>query len=268
MCRAGLTHACLQHEALGVHRDGGAAELVAVPERSVVRIPNHVDFDQAASMAVNYPMAWNLLRYAGRLQAGQDVLVMGAGGGLGIAGIAIAQSLGARVIAAAGSEWKLARCRELFGVDGCVDYSTPGWSERVRELSRDGRGVDVVFENISSPGLFVDSLASLRDYGRLVTCGAHGGGEVTVDMRVLYRRHLSILGERGASASMIREVWQAVQERRLPVPPVLHRFPLAQVADAHEAASGRDVFGRVVLDVVAADAAGELRAARTAGSTM
>jgi NADPH:quinone reductase-like Zn-dependent oxidoreductase len=249
MCRAGKTNACVRHRALGVHVDGGAAELCAVPEASVVRVPNHVEFAQAACMAVNYPMAWHLLVYAGRLRAGEDVLVMGAGGGLGIAGILIAQALGASVIAAAGSEWKLERCRKLFGVERLVNYSTPGWSEQVREASRDGRGVDVVFENIASPALFDDSLASLRDYGRMVTCGAHGGGLVTLDVRALYRRHLSIIGARGASAAMTREVWQEVAERRLEPPPVFHRFPLSQAAAAHEAAVGRDIFGRVVLEV-------------------
>jgi NADPH2:quinone reductase len=249
MCRAGLTHACLHHEALGVHRDGGAAELVAVPERSVVRIPDHVDFDQAAAMAVNYPMAWNLLVGSGRLEPGQDVLVMAAAGGLGIAGVQIAKALGARVIAAAGAAWKLERLRTELGVDALVDYSRPDWAGRARELTRDGRGADIVFENISSPELFGGSIAALRDYGRLVTCGAHGGGVVEVDMRVLYRRHLSILGERGASAAMTREVWRLVGERRIEPPPVSARFPLAAAAQAHEAAAGRDVFGRVVLVV-------------------
>jgi NADPH:quinone reductase-like Zn-dependent oxidoreductase len=249
MCRAGLEHACEHHEALGVHRDGGAAELVAVPERSVVRIPNHVDFDQAAAMAVNYPMAWNLLVGAGRLEPGQDVLVMGAAGGLGIAGVLIAKALGAQVIAAAGADWKLERLGAELGIDALVDYSQPGWADRVRELTRDGRGADVVFENISSPELFGGSISALRDYGRLVTCGAHGGGIVEVDMRVLYRRHLAILGERGASAAMTREVWRLVGERRIEPPPVSVRFPLAEAARAHEAVAGRDVFGRVVLVV-------------------
>ncbi|HEX3737363.1 MAG TPA: alcohol dehydrogenase catalytic domain-containing protein [Solirubrobacterales bacterium] len=249
MCRAGLDHACEHHEALGVHRDGGAAELVAVPERSVVRIPDHVDFDQAAAMAVNYPMAWNLLVGAGRLEPGQDVLVMAAAGGLGIAGVLITKALGARVIAAAGAEWKLERLRDELGVEALVDYSRADWVERARALTRDGRGADVVFENISSPDLFGGSMAALRDYGRLVTCGAHGGGVVAVDMRVLYRRHLAILGERGASAAMTREVWRLVGERRIEPPPVSVRFPLAEAGAAHEAAAGRDVFGRVVLVV-------------------
>ena len=122
-------------------------------------------------------------------------------------------------------------------------------AEQARALTRDGKGADIVFENISSPELFGGSLAALRDYGRLVTCGAHGGGVVEVDMRVLYRRHLAILGERGASAAMTREVWRLVGERRIEPPPVSARFPLAEAARAHEAAAGRDVFGRVVLVV-------------------
>jgi NADPH:quinone reductase len=246
-CRQGRTHACLDQRVLGVHVDGGAAEYCAVPETSVVRIPNHVTFEQAAVMAVNYPMAWNLLRYAGGVGAGDDVLVMAAGGGLGIAGIAVAKALGARVIAAAGSRWKLDRCRDLLGVEALVDYSRPGWSRQVRELSADGRGVSVVFENISSPELFGESLASLREHGRLVTCGAHGGGTVAVDIRALYRRHLSIVGESSASAEMTREVWQLVAERRVDPPPVFHRFALSEAAAAHAAAAGRETFGRVVL---------------------
>jgi NADPH:quinone reductase-like Zn-dependent oxidoreductase len=246
-CLRGRTNACMDYRVLGVHVDGGAAEYCAVPEASVVRVPNHVSFEQAAAMAVSYPMAWNLVRYAGEVRAGDDVLVMAAGGGLGIAGIAVAKALGARVIAAAGSRWKLDRCRELFGIEALVDYSRPGWSEQVRALSSDGRGVSVVFENISSPELFGESLASLREYGRLVTCGAHGGGTVAVDVRTLYRRHLSIVGESGASAAMTREVWQWVAERRVEAPPVLHRFPLSEAAAAHEAAAGREIFGRVVL---------------------
>jgi NADPH:quinone reductase-like Zn-dependent oxidoreductase len=249
MCRAGLEHACEHHEALGVHRDGGAAELVAIPEQSVVRIPNHVDFEQAAAMAVNYPVAWNLLVGAGHLRPGQDVLVMAAAGGLGLAGVQIAKGLGANVIVAAGAGWKLERLRAELGVEATVDYSEPGWAERARGLTRDGRGADIVFENIAAPELFGGSIAALRDYGRLVTCGAHGGGLVELDVRELYRRHLAILGERAASRAMIHDVWRLVGERQIEPPPVSARFPLAEAAAAHEAAAGRDVFGRVVLVV-------------------
>src|SRR6185437_14893317 len=142
-------------------------------------------------MAVSYPVAWSLLRERARVAAGETVLVMGAGGALGIAGVLVARALGARVIAAAASDGKLERVRELLGADETVNYAAAGWTEGLP-------GVDVVYENISAPGLFADALATLRPYGRLVTCGAHGGEIVPVNMRLLYRRHLSIIGGTGA----------------------------------------------------------------------
>jgi NADPH:quinone reductase len=247
-CRAGLTNACDEHGALGVHRDGGCAELCAIPQESVERIPDHVGFDQAAAMGVGYPMAWSLL-HAGGVKPGDDVLVMGAGGGLGICGVLVGRALGARVIAAAGADWKLDRCRDLLGADAVVNYARPGWSERVRELTG-GRGVGVVFENIGDPGLFGEAIASLRRYGRLVTCGGHGGGgTIELSLRMLYRRHLAVIGETGATAAMCRDVFAAVAGGRLAPPPVFHRHPLEDVAAAHEAAVGRDLFGRVVLTI-------------------
>jgi len=246
-CRAGRTNACLEHGALGVHADGGYAERCAVPEGVLAPVPDGVAFDQAAAMGTTYPVSWNLLRHRGEVGADDDVLVMGAGGGMGIAGTLIAKSLGARVIAAAGTDWKLERCRELLGADETVDYSRPGWAERVRELSRDGRGVAAVFENISSPELFTDALSTLRPYGRLLTSGAHGGGRVELDVRTLYRSHLSIHGETGATREQTLEVFARVADGSIVPPPVFHRYPLAEAPAAHEAAAGRDLFGRAVL---------------------
>jgi NADPH:quinone reductase-like Zn-dependent oxidoreductase len=248
-CRAGLTNACVEHRVVGVHVDGGYAEYCAVPEGTVAHVPNHVTLEQATCMGVSYPVAWNLLSRAGQLVRGDDALIMGAGGGLGIAGVLVARALGARVIAAAGADWKLERCRALLGAEEAVNYTRPDWSRLVRELSSDGLGASVVYENISSPELFEEALACLRPYGRLVTCGAHGGDVVPVSIRALYRRHLTIIGDTGATVAQTREVFQMVADRRLEAPPVFHRFPLAEVAAAHDAASGRDLFGRAVLVV-------------------
>ncbi|HEY7967179.1 MAG TPA: zinc-binding dehydrogenase [Solirubrobacteraceae bacterium] len=241
-CIAGETHACVDHRVVGVHIDGGDAERVAVPQGSVEPIPAGVSFEEAAAMAVSYPVAWNLLRRRAGVQPGETVLVMGASGGLGIAGVLVARALGARVIAAASSDRRLEQVRELLGADETVNYSRPGWAEEIA-------GVGVVFENISSPGLFEDALGTLAPYGRLVTCGAHGGGVVSLDVRRLYRRRLSVIGDTGASVETIREVFAAVADGTLPPPPVFHRFPLREVAAAHEAAAGRDLFGRAILTI-------------------
>jgi NADPH2:quinone reductase len=246
-CARGDTHACEEHRVVGVHIDGGDAEYCAIPEGALLAIPEPVAFDQAASMGVAYPLAWNLLRCAARLEPGEDVLVMGAAGSLGIAGVLVAKALGARVIAAAGADWKLERCRALLGADETVNYSEPGWSQRVRELSADVRGVGVVYENISSPSMFGEALATLRTQGRLVTAGSHGGGIVSLDMRTIYRRHLRICGETAASVHMGEQAFALVADGRLPPPPVFHRFPLSEIAAAHEAARGRELFGRAVL---------------------
>jgi D-arabinose 1-dehydrogenase-like Zn-dependent alcohol dehydrogenase len=256
-CVAGRTHACDEHRVVGVHIDGGDAERVAIPEQTLEPIPDGVSFEEAAAMAVSYPVAWNLLHDQGNVRAGEVVLVMGAGGALGIAGVLVARALGARVIAAASSDWKLERARALLGADVTVNYGAADWTAELP-------GVDVVYENISSPGLFADALATLRPCGRLVTCGAHGGGTVPVDVRMLYRRHLSIIGGTGASAASTRRVFAAVADGVIPPPPVFHRYPLEEIAAAHEAALGRDLFGRVVI-VVGAEAE---RAAADAGGAV
>lgn len=248
-CRGGLTNACVEHRVVGVHIDGGYAEYCALPESVIARVPNHVTLEQAASMGVAYPIAWNLLKYRAALTAGQDALIMGAGGGLGIAGVLIARALGARAIAAAGSDWKLERVRNLLGADAIVNYTDVGWAGQVRGCSRDGRGVDVAFENISSPAMFEEALGALRPYGRLVTCGSHGGEIVPLTMRTLYRSHLTIAGDTGATVDQTREVFQLVADRRLAPPPVSHRFGLEEAATAQQAAESRDLFGRAVLIV-------------------
>jgi NADPH:quinone reductase-like Zn-dependent oxidoreductase len=237
-----MTNACDEHRVVGVHIDGVDAERVAVPAASVQPIPDHVDFEQAAAMAVSYPVAWNLLHHRAGVKAGDSVLVLGAGGGLGIAGVLVARMLGARVIAAAGSEWKLERVRELLGAEQTVNYGRAGWADGLS-------GVAAVYDNVSSQELFDAALGTLAPFGRLVTCGAHGGGVLALDIRTLYRRHLSIIGDTGASATATDEVFAAVADGRLAPPPVFHRFALEEVAAAHEAAAGRELFGRAILTV-------------------
>lgn len=245
-CLSGATHACRSHGVVGVDIDGGDAELCAVPARTLVAIPPGVGFAEAASMAVSYPLALNLLQ-AASVGPGDDVLIMGAGGGLGIAGLLIAQMLGARPIAAAGQEWKLARCREIAGIEETVSYSEPGWARTVRAMTRDSRGVGVVFENIGDPSLFTDALGTLGSGGWLVTAGSHGGGVIPLDLRTLYRSHLRIAGETGAPIAMAHEIFEHVAAGRLRPPPVWNRFALDEIARAHEAAAGRDLFGRAVV---------------------
>ena len=244
LCRQGLPNACARRKLYGVHLDGGYAEYACVAAQNLVRIPDGMTFKEASAIMVIYPVAWHLLIDRGALKTGESVLIMAAGGALGVAGIQIAKLAGARVIAAAGADWKLERAREL-GADETVNYRTTRLGDAVRALTA-GRGVDIVFENIASQELWPESMKSLANRGRLVTCGAHGGGKVEIDMNDFYRRHLSIIGAAAAPRDQIETVYRLAGEGRLRVP--IHRtFPLEQARAAHELVSSRDVFGRVVL---------------------
>ena len=245
-CRTGRKLCCQRPALFGVHRWGGDAQYVTAPTRSLVRIPNALSYRDASAMMIMFPTAWHLLATRGQVQPDDVVLVMGAAGSLGIAGIQVAKYLGARVIAAAGADWKLDKVRAL-GADEGVNYTAEKLSAAVLRLT-DGLGADVVFENISSRELFPESLASLARGGRLVTCGTHGGGLVEVPIRPLYLRQQSILGSAGASRQETEEVYRLASEGRFR-PVIEHELPLAQIAEAHRLAADRDSFGRVVLTV-------------------
>ncbi len=246
LCHQALPNACARRRLYGVHVDGGYAQFARVPAQNLVHIPDGMSFEEASAIMVIYPIAWHLLIDRAALRAGERVLIMAAGGALGVAGIQVAKLGGAHVIAAAGADWKLERAREL-GADSTVNYHATKLGDAVLGLTN-GRGVDIVFENIASEELWPESIKCLSNRGRLVTCGAHGGGKVPVDMNEFYRRHLSIIGAAAAPRQQIETVYRLAAEGKLRVP-IYRTFPLEEARAAHELVSSRDVFGRVVLTV-------------------
>jgi NADPH:quinone reductase-like Zn-dependent oxidoreductase len=245
-CVAGQTNACVRMRIQGVHTQGGYAQFALAPARSLIPLPDTLSFEEAMAMIVMAPTAWHLLIDRAQLRPGETVLILAAGGALGTAGIQVAKLAGAWVIAAAGADWKLAKAREL-GADAGVNYRISRLSEAVQRLT-DGQGVDVVFENLSVPELWTESLASAGMLGRVVTCGALGGGTVETNMRAFYFKHLSLLGSRGAPMSQIQDVYRLAGAGKLR--PVIHRcFPLTEARAAQALVESRDVFGRVILTV-------------------
>jgi NADPH:quinone reductase-like Zn-dependent oxidoreductase len=229
---------------LGVQRWGGYAELVAVPATSTHHIPDPLDFVQATVVARHAPLAYNLLETKARLQPGEYVLVMGAGGGLAGMGIQVARQMGATVIAAAGSERSLALAVKL-GAQFAIDYHQEDLPARVRAITG-GKGVDVVFENVGDAELFPKAFKSLGRYGRLVTAGAHAGHSVLLDLPHLYLNSISIIGSTSHVDADLTRSLEAAAAGKLhgEVGAVL---PLAAAARAHELVQGRGVTGKVVL---------------------
>jgi NADPH:quinone reductase-like Zn-dependent oxidoreductase len=249
-CTAGRESVCERPSYVGVHRPGGFGELVALPARAVFPIPDGVDWVAAAATAHTIPVALHLVETVGGVGPDDRVLVIGAAGGLGSAAVQIARRLGATVIAAAGSMDKLESLRGL-GVDATVDSSDPrGMADRVRALT-DGHGVTVAIDNVGAPDLWPEVVASLDKGGRILSCGAHAGGRVALDMSLFYRMQLRLLSTAGTTSDEFRRSLELVADRT--VRPVVHDVrPLSEIASAFHDLLDRRNTGKIVLQVAGA----------------
>lgn len=242
-CLEGRDNLCRQYSIFGALRDGGYAELVSIPEVNAIPIPRDFSFDEAAAVPLVFVTAWHMLFDRAALRAGEEVLILGAGSGVGSAAIQIAKLFHARVIATAGSDQKLAKAREL-GADEVINHSTQDIHQEVKRLT-EKRGVDVVFEHVGA-ATWEKSMMSLAPGGRLVTCGATTGADVRIELRYLFGRQLSVLGSYMGSKAELLQVLQFVFRRQLR-PVIDTSFPLREAQAAHRRMEQREIFGKILL---------------------
>jgi len=244
-CIAGLDNRCRLATNLGYMIDGGCAEFVRAPEVNCLPYPENLSFEEAAAIPLVFQTAWHMLVDRAQLRPGEDVLILGAGSGVGSAAIQVAKFFGARVITTAGSDAKLEKARKL-GADYVINHKTQKIREEVRRITNK-RGVDVVFEHVGA-ATWDDSLASLALAGRLVTCGNTTGYDAKLDLRFLFSRQLSLLGSYMGVKSELHTIMKLVSTGRLK--PVVDRvFPLQEAAAAHTYLESGQQFGKVVLTV-------------------
>jgi NADPH:quinone reductase-like Zn-dependent oxidoreductase len=243
-CVAGLQNQCPAFTVLGNRVDGGNCELIAVPQVNVIPIPDGLDFNQGASVPLVFLTAWHMLVGRAGIRPGQTVLVLGASSGVGIAAIQVAKLFNTRVITTAGDEAKLEKARAL-GADYGINHYKQKISEEVRKIT-DKEGVDIVVEHVG-PATWEESLKSLKPAGTLVTCGATTGPTVSIDLRFVYSRQLSLLGSYVGTMGELYEVLGHVFAGRLK--PVVDRtFPLSETRAAHEHMEKSQMFGKIVLN--------------------
>ena len=242
-CVAGRDNFCEEYDIIGYGRDGGYAQLVAVPGVNVIPKPRNLSWEEAAAVPLVTLTAWHMLVTRAAIQPGESVLVHAAGSGVGSVAIQIAKLFGARVIATASSDAKLSKAREL-GADEAINYSSDDWPKQVKRLT-DGKGVDVVFEHTGA-ATWPGSLVSLKNGGRLVTCGATSGYDARTDLRQVFYRQLSILGSFMGSKAELLAAMKFVETGQ--IRPVIDRtLPLAEARRAHELMEDRAQFGKLVL---------------------
>jgi NADPH:quinone reductase-like Zn-dependent oxidoreductase len=243
-CLRGDDNLCRTFRMVGGYAlDGGCAEYLCVPEVNCIHIPEGIGYPEAAAVPVAFLTAWGMLVRQAGLTAGEDVLIMGAGSGVGTAAIQIALLLGARIIAVAGTDEKLAKAKALGAHDG-INYARQDLAQEIRRLTGK-RGVDVVFEHVGG-ATWEALIPNIAPGGRLVTCGATAGYESKLDLRYLFSKSIAILGTfLGRKADMLEVVRQLARGRLHPV--IDRTLPLAECAEGHRLLEERAVFGKVVL---------------------
>jgi alcohol dehydrogenase len=242
-CRAGRDNLC---EAvggiMGFHVDGFACDVVTMPARLVVPVPDAVPTAQAACAGITFSTVEHMLFDNARLMRGETILVHAGGSGIGTAAITLAKATGCTVITTVGDDAKAAKARAL-GADHVINYREDRFESVVRKLTAK-RGVDVVFEHTGAD-TWNGSLLVLRRGGRLVTCGATSGPTAQMNLMALFQQQHRIIGSFGAS---IRNVGDGLQKMAIGLAPTIDtEVALSAFGEGIERLRKRDVFGKIVV---------------------
>ncbi len=231
---------------------GGYAEKLAVDARQVIPIPDALDDVTAAGLILAYGTSWHALKQRAQLKAGETLLVLGAAGGVGLAAVELGKVVGARVIAAASTDEKLAVARE-HGADELINYSRDDLKESLKSLT-DGKGVDVVYDPVGGD-FFETAVRSMAWNGRALVVGFASGEIPRLPVNLLLLKGCSVVGvfwgtfmqrEPRAAADNHRELIEMVLDGRLK-PLVSETFPLQRAAEAMRVLTDRKVRGKVVI---------------------
>ncbi len=251
---AGVTHVKPGDAVVALPLFGAFAERLTTSADRVVPMPDGMDEVTASAFLIAYGTADHALRDRGQLHAGETLLVLGAAGGAGIAAVEVGKALGARVIACASTEDKLAFCRE-HGADDTINYEQDDVRGRIRELTG-GRGVDVVYDAVG--GRYAEpAVRACAWRGRFLVVGFAAGDIPRIPLNLALLKGCSIVGvfwgdfmrrEPGAFAESVAQLGRWRREGRLRVP-VTATFPLERAREALEAMARREVIGKQVIVV-------------------
>jgi NADPH:quinone reductase-like Zn-dependent oxidoreductase len=227
----------------GITLPGSLSEYVAVPARSVVRLPDHLDFAQGATLPIAATTGWNAVRSAS-VRPGSTVVILGTGG-VSLFALQFAKASGATVILVSSSDAKLERGRGL-GADHLVNYrATPDWDKAVLEITG-GRGADLVVETVGGAS-FARSLNAVAMGGTVFTVGFLAGSETAFDLFAVIGKAVRIVGNSTGSVADLAEAVRAIAANRI-VPVVDRRFGFDETAAAYaELAAGSRHFGKLAI---------------------
>lgn len=231
---------------------GGFCEEIVAPIDKVVAYPARMDFADAAGFLTNFGTSYHALVHRAQLQAGETLLVLGASGGVGLAAVQIGKVLGARVIAAASSESKLALAKQ-YGADAVLDYSDGDYKDRVKEMTG-GKGADVIYDAVGGD-YFDQALRCINWNGRILVVGFASGRIPSAPANLALLKGCAIVGvfygrfkteEPEKARAMIDEIVNLYAEGKLK-PHISKRLPLDQAREALNLFVNRQAEGKIVL---------------------
>jgi NADPH2:quinone reductase len=231
---------------------GAARECVVIAANRLARVPDNVDFDRAAGLLITYGTTLHALKDRAKLKAGETLAVLGASGGVGLAAVELGKEMGARVIACASSEHKLALARQ-HGADAVINYAAEDLREALRRAT-DGKGPDVIYDPVGGP-YSEPALRAIGWEGRFLVVGFAAGDIPKLPLNLVLLKNCDVRGvfwgawserEPEAHRANIAQLLTWCADGKLAVH--IHRiFPLAQAAQALKAIAGRSVMGKVIL---------------------
>lgn len=244
-CLEGEVSQCDDYDILGSSGNGGNAELIVVNADKLMRMPDGFDFVTAAAAPLAYQTAWRAVVTRAKVQPGENILVLGASGGVAVAAIQICKIIGARVFAVTSSQEKMAKARAI-GADIAVDRNTSDPFEDVRRLTN-GRGVDLVLENVGA-ATWGESQKILRKGGRIVTYGRTTGRMATINLSLLFWNEQTHIGSTMGSLNDFHEVMEHVFSGK--IKPVIDSvYALEDAREAYAHYERGEQFGKIVLRI-------------------
>lgn len=243
-CRDGRDNLCENVGGVfGFHIDGFARDLMNMPARLVVPVPDNVSLRDAACAPIAFGTTQHMLFDNAKLKGGETVLVHAAGSGIGSVAIKMAKALGCTVITTVGDDAKAEKAKAL-GADHVINYKTERFEGVTRKLTQK-KGVDVVFEHVGGEG-FNASLFCLKRGGRLVTCGSTAGPTVTINLMQLFQQQYKIFGSFGCT---IRNIHESLAKMAGGMSTIIDsEFALTDFEKGLARLEGRQVFGKVIIN--------------------
>jgi alcohol dehydrogenase len=242
-CREGRDNLCENVAGImGFHIDGFARDLINLPARLVVPVPDNVSLRDAACAPIAFGTPEHMLFDNAKLKPGETILVHAAGSGIGSVAIKMAKAIGCTVITTVGDDSKIERAKAL-GADHVINYKTDRFEGVTRKLTAK-KGVDVVFEHVGGEG-FNGSLLVLKRGGRLVTCGSTAGPTVQFNLMQLFQQQYRIIGSFGAAIRNIRESLAKMAGGMTPV--IDTEVLITDLESGLARLESRQVFGKIVV---------------------